>query len=135
MLHTPVRVLAAAAVILALAAATFAQTQTASQFYANYREAFDRATSVDDLLPYMSKPMKAQVENTPASDRAKMFEMIKTMGAITDMKIVKEARSADGATLTVEALDPDKKKTVGTVQIVKEGDEWKLGTESWSSGG
>jgi hypothetical protein len=135
MLQTPVRILAAVGLVLALAGSTFAQTETASQFYAKYRQAFDRATTVDDLLPYMSKPMKAQVENTPAADRAKMFEMIKAVGAITDMRIVKETRSADGATLTIEALDPDKKKTTGTVQVVNEGGEWKLGTESWSSGG
>jgi hypothetical protein len=135
MSQTPVRIFAAAALSLALAGIVFAQTQTASQFYTKYRDAFDKATTIDDLLPYLSKPMKAQVEATPAGDRDKMFEMMKMMGAITEMKIVKEARSTDGATLTVEALDPDKKKTTGTVQVVKEGDEWKLGTESWSSGG
>jgi hypothetical protein len=133
--QTPVRILAAATLALALAVAAFAQTQTASQFYTKYRDAFDKATSIDDLVPYLSKPMKAQVEATPAADRSKMFEMMKMMGAITDMKILKETRSADGATLTVEALDPDKKKTTGTVQVVKEDGEWKLGTESWSSGG
>jgi hypothetical protein len=133
--QTPVRILAAAALVLALAGTTFAQTQTAAQFYTKYRDAFDKASSIDDLMPYLSKPMKAQVEATPAADRAKMFEMMKMMGAITDMKILKETKSADGATLTIEALDPDKKKTTGTVQVVKEGDEWKLGTENWSSGG
>jgi hypothetical protein len=134
MLQTPVRIFAAAVLVLALASITIAQSQTASQFYTTYRDAFDKATSVDDLVPYLSKPMKEQVEATPAADRSKMFEMMKMMGTITEMKIVKEAKTADGATLTVEALDPDKKKTTGTVQVVKEGDEWKLGTESWSAG-
>ena len=63
-----------------------------------------------------------------------MFEMIKMMGDITNIKVVKETATKTGATLNVEALDPDKKKTTGTVQIVKEGTAWKVGKESWSSG-
>jgi hypothetical protein len=30
-------------------------------------------------------------------------------------------------------MDPDKKKTNGKVEIVKEGGDWKLGSENWSS--
>lgn len=118
----------------ALAAAhAVAQTQTASEFYLSYRAAFDKAKSIDELLPYMSKPVAAQITATPKADRAKMFELMKAMGTLTDVKVVKEAKSADGATLSVEGLDGDKKKNTGTVQIVKEGGAWKLGPESWSS--
>ncbi len=39
----------------------------------------------------------------------------------------------NGATLTVDALDPDKAKTTGTIEVVKEGTAWKLGKESWKS--
>jgi len=85
------------------------------------------------VLPYMSKQRADQVAATPADERAKMFEMIKMMGAITDVKILKETKTAEGATLTVEALDPDKKKTTGTVKVIKEGGAWKLDGESWSS--
>ena len=62
-----------------------------------------------------------------------MFEMMKMMGAITNVKVVKETPSATGATLDVTALDPDKKPTKGTIDVVKEGGAWKIGSESWSS--
>jgi hypothetical protein len=116
-----------------VAASIAAQTKTASQFYMDYRVAFDKATKIDDVLPYMSKQRVDEVAATPADERAKMFEMVKMMGTLTEVKVLKEAKSGDGATLTVEALDSDKKKTTGTIKVIKEGDAWKIDGESWSS--
>ena len=98
-----------------------------------YRTAFDKATKIEELFPYMAKSMRAEVDETPAAERAKMFEIVKMMGALTNLKIVRETKTADGATLTVEALDSDKKKTTGKIDIVRENGVWKLGGESWSS--
>ena len=106
---------------------------SASEFYLKYRQAFDAAKNVEQLLPYMSAATRKQVESTPAGERAEMFEFIKLMGAMTNMKIVKEAPNGTGATLTVEGVDSDKAKTTGTIDIVKEGGAWKLGKESWST--
>ena len=39
----------------------------------------------------------------------------------------------EGATLTVDAIDADKAKTTGIVEIVKENGAWKLAKESWGS--
>ncbi|MGE3517481.1 MAG: hypothetical protein AB7J63_00875 [Vicinamibacterales bacterium] len=121
---------------MALGGLAFAQAPapgSASEFYLQYRKVFDGAKKVEELLPYMSAATRKQVESTPPSERSDMFEMLKMMGAITELKIAKEARSANGATLTVEALDPDKAKITGTIDIVKEGTAWKLGKESWKS--
>jgi hypothetical protein len=114
---------------------TFAQqpAQTATQFYMKYRAVFDKAKTVDEVLPFMAKPMRAQIEATPAAERGKMFDMIKMMGMLTDVKVLKEDRTAEGATLTVEGIDMEKKKSTGKVSIVKEGSEWKLGKENWST--
>jgi len=126
-----VALLVAALLVPSLAQPAAAQTQTASQFYTAYRAAFDKAKKIEDLFPYMAKKNIDQVNATPAAERAQMFEMIKMVGAITDVKIVKETKTATGATLDVTAMDPDKKPTKGTVEIVKEGGAWKLGNESW----
>jgi hypothetical protein len=107
--------------------------QTASQFYMAYRAAFDKAASIEQLLPYMSKPTRAQVDATPAAERAKMFEVVKMLGTLTSVKVLKETKTADGVTLTVEGIDSDKKKTTGQVEVVRESGAWKLGGESWSS--
>ncbi len=108
--------------------------QTASQFYLSYRAAFDKAMKMEELLPYMAKNARAQMEATPAADRPKMFGMLKMVARVTDLKILKEVKTpTGGATLTVEGLDPDKKKTTGTIDIVKEDGAWKLDKESWSA--
>jgi len=108
--------------------------QSASQFYMKYRAAFDKAKAIDDILPYMAKENKAQVEATPAADRAKMFELVKMMNKLTGVKVVKEEKAADGSvTLMVEGMDEEKKKNTGKVTIVKEGADWKVGKESWSN--
>jgi Protein of unknown function (DUF3828) len=122
-------------IVLFATASVFAQaaTQSASDFYLQYRKAFDSAKKIEDVVPFMSADTKKQIEATPAAERAQMFEMIKMMGALTNVKIAKETPTATGATLTVNALDSDKKNTTGTIDIVKENGAWKIGKESWST--
>jgi hypothetical protein len=120
---------AAAAIVSAQGAA--AANQTASQFYMAYRAAFDKATTIDDVLPYMAADMRKQIEATPAADRAQMFGVIKAMGAMTGVKVLEEERTAAGATLTVQGVDSDKKTKTGTIAIVREGGAWKLARETW----
>jgi len=115
-----------------LAPPAAAQAQTASQFYTSYRAAFEKAKKVEDLLPFMAKKNVDQMNQTAPAERAQMFEMLKMMGAITDVKIVKETPTTTGATLDVTALDPDKKPAKGKIDLVKEGGAWKLAAETWS---
>jgi hypothetical protein len=120
-------------IVLLATASLFAQAQTPSAFYLQYRKAFDAAKKIEDVLPFMSADTTKQIQSTPPAERGQMFEMIKMMGTLTNVKIVKEAKTATGATLTVNATDSDKKATVGTIDIVQESGKWKLGKESWSS--
>jgi hypothetical protein len=112
----------------------FAQTAaSASDFYLQYRKAFDAAKKIEDVLPFMSADTTKQIQATPTAERGQMFEMIKMMGALTNVKITKETKTATGVTLTVTAIDSDKTPTIGMIEIVHEGGKWKLGKESWSS--
>src|SRR5262252_6579398 len=121
-------------ILLVVTASVFAQAATsASDFYLQYRKAFDAAKKIEDVLPFMSADTTKQIQATPPAERAQMFEMIKMMGALTNVKIAKETRTATGATLTVNAIDSDKKATEGTIEIVQESGKWKLGKESWAS--
>ena len=120
--------------LLLVTASVFAQAATSpSDFYLQYRKAFDAAKKIEDVLPFMSADTTKQIQATPPAERGQMFEMIKMMGALTNVKITKETKTATGATLTVNAIDSDKKPTVGTIDIVQENGKWKLGKESWSS--
>ena len=119
--------------------ATMAQAQpaeqSATQFYMAYRAAFQKATKVDDLLPYMSKARRAEVEKTPAGERSKMFAFIKEFDTYTQIKVIKEAKSANGVTLSAEGIDGDKQKSTATIDVVREDGGWKLGKESWTTKG
>src|SRR5260370_6866083 len=104
-----------------------AKPQTATQFYMAYRAAFDKATKVDDLFPYMAAKNLKQVEATPKTDRDKMFGLMKMMGSLTDLKVTKEEHTPDGgALLTAEGLTtslsdaPKKDKQAGKIPTIKE---------------
>ena len=98
--------LAAIALVVSATVTVAAQTanQTATEFYVKYRAVFDKAKAVEELLPYMSKEMKAKVEETPASERKEMFQMIKEMSKMSNMKVIKETKNEQGVMLTVEAV-------------------------------
>jgi hypothetical protein len=132
-LHRHTSAFLSALCVVAIGLGAVAQEQTASQFYMAYRAAFAKAAKIDDLLSFMSKATRKQIESTPAAERPKMFEMVKAMNTFTGVKVVKEAKSADGVTLTLEATDSDKAKATGTVEIVREDGAWKVGRERWSS--
>lgn len=124
---------AAAMVVCVGAAALLAQpAQTASEFYMSYRAALQKAKAVEDMFPLMSKGIRAQVEETPAAQRPEMFEFVKQMSAMSNVKVVKETKTEEGVTLSVEGM-ADKDKMLGQVRIVKEDGVWKMGRESWSS--
>ena len=130
-----VRVAPLVILLCAVVTAAAAQTpkQTATEFYTAYRAAFQKAKAIEDLTPMMSKEMKAQVESTPAAERPKMFEFIKEMSkGMTNVKVVKETKTDEGATLTVSAMD-GKEPMTGTIRIINEGGAWKMGKESWSN--
>ena len=129
------RVVALAVIVGFVAAPSIgeAQAQTATQFYVAYRAAFDKAKKVEELFPYMSKATVAEINGTPAAERPGMFDMMKTMGTLTGLNVLSETKTADGATLTAEGMDPDKHKVTGTIAIVKEGGAWKVGSESWKN--
>jgi hypothetical protein len=121
-------------ILLLVTASVFAQAATSpSDFYLQYRKAFDAAKKIEDVLPFMSADTTKQIQATPPAERGQMFEMIKMMGALTNVKITKETKTATGVTLTVTAIDSDKTPTIGKIEIVQEGGKWKLGKESWSS--
>lgn len=124
-------------IVMTLVSAGWSSAQTdgktASEFYTEYRAAFDKATAVEDIMPYLSASRRKQIESTPAEERKTMFHVIKIMGTLTDVKISKETRTADGATLTVDALDSDKAKTTGTITLVKENGAWKIDKERFKS--
>ena len=119
--------------LMLLAPATTAQgaASPATRFYMDYRTAWGKATSIDALLPYLSRDGRTEIEATPQDKRQMMFDMMKMMGNMTNVKVVKESKQGDGYMLDLTAVGPDKKPMSGTAEIVMEGGALKLKKETW----
>jgi hypothetical protein len=99
-----------------------AKTQTATQWYLEYRKAFDKAKTFDELFPYMSASSRKEAEAHTPADRAKQFGLIKMLGTVTGIKVTKEQVTPAGATLTVEGIDSmAKSKTTGKITPARDG--------------
>jgi hypothetical protein len=137
MMNSAIRLIACifSALTLLAPSLSFAQkaTPTATQFYMQYRDAWANAKSIDALLPYLSKDGRTEIEATPADKRQVMFEMMKVMGTVTDIKVVKETKQDGGYLLELTGKGPDKSAMTGTAEIIVEGGAMKLKKESWKS--
>jgi hypothetical protein len=132
-MRTLVALLAAALMLSALPVAAQKAAQTPTQFYMEYRDAWLKAKSIDPIIPYLGKDSRAEIEATPKDKRQMMFDMMKMMGNMTNVKVVKETKQGDGYMLDLTATSPEKKPMKGTAEIVMEGGAMKLKKESWSS--
>ena len=86
-----------------------------------YRAAFQKASKVEELFPFMGDEQPAQVEKTPAAERPEMLKMIEAFNTFTNLKVTKETKTATGATLEVEGISEDKAKATATVELIREG--------------
>jgi hypothetical protein len=132
-MRTLVALLAVALMSFAPPAAAQKAGQTPTQFYMEYRDVWLKAKSIDPIIPYLGKDSRAEIEATPKEKRQMMFDMMKMMGNMTNVKVVKETRQGDGYLLDLTAASPEKKPMKGTAEIIMEGGAMKLKKESWSS--
>jgi len=106
--------------------ASSAQAQTATQVYLAYRAAIDKAKSLEDLAPYLSKARQAY--------KMMDLDMIKDVeGEMQNPKVTSEDRTDTAAALTVEAISKtDKKPVKFAVRMVREDGAWKVDKENFS---
>ncbi|MBL8136935.1 MAG: hypothetical protein JNL48_09955 [Acidobacteria bacterium] len=132
----------AAAVVLAALCGSPAGAQPAasydsgSAFYLAYRQAFDKATTIDELLPWVAKGRAEQIAKAPDTERREAFAMIKMFDDRTNVTVTRETPSAAGAELQVEGVSAEGRgKATGVITLVKEGGAWRIERESWKGGG
>jgi hypothetical protein len=108
--------------------------ETAAQFYLRWHTTALNAKSADELAAFWNADTLEQFNMEPPPARSETLDMIKrAYGRQTDVKVVKETATPNGATLSLEALDPDGKPLVGSVDVVKEHGAWKItnAVERW----
>jgi len=112
--------------------------ETASQFYMRWRDTALKAKSIDEIVAFWTAETKEEFNMEPDSAKADTLPMIKRFyGTQTDVKIVKETATPSGATLSLEAIDADKKPVACSVDVVKENGAWKItnAVERWKPKG
>jgi hypothetical protein len=125
---------AAGGLLLLTTIAACSQAATPTSAYVTYRKAFDQSKSIDDLAPYMDKATLARVAAAPAKEKQGFFLMMKAFSEIVDLKVVKETVSGEQAVLEATGLNVAMGgDSRATVQMVKEGDVWKVQKESWGN--
>ena len=102
-----------------LAAQPDADYKTGTEFYLAYRDAVTKATTNDEILPWLAKARR----------------ILKAIDDHARITVLKETPTANGADLQAEAtIDVTKGKATGVITLVKERGAWKLERETWKGG-
>ncbi len=110
-----------------------ARPESGTSFYLRYLKAVVAAKSMDALEPFWSTLLvdSYNVEAGPARPQT-VRPMTEIEQSLSQVHVLKETPTPDGATLSLEAIGPDKKPMAGTVDLVKEKGAWKLDQpEAW----
>jgi hypothetical protein len=62
-----------------------------------------------------------------------LFELMKMMSDMTEVRVTQETHTASGVTLAVEGREPDRGRATGTISIVTEDGRFKIERERWTS--
>ena len=128
-----IAVMVSALTLFALSVAAQKAAQSATQFYMQYRDVWQQAKSIEPILPYLGKDSRAEIEATPKVKRQDMFEMMKMMGNLSNVKVVSESKQGNSYLLELTATSPEKKAMKGAAEIIMEDGAMKLRKETWTS--
>ena len=110
------------------------QSQTPTEVFHAYRAVLAKATSFNELLPFMDAKGRGMIEPLPEAQRTAMFDLMKKFaGAYSDVAVTGEKITGDSAVLSLSGKDPKGQPATGSVPMTKEASDWKVGTEKWSS--
>lgn len=110
-----------------------AQSKAPTQAFLDYQAAVAKATTLSEVLPYLSAAYRGMLESRPKKDHPVWLERLKDSANIKDTKIVKEAINGDKCTLEGTGTSARGNAVKGKIQLVKEGGAWKLDEMFWST--
>jgi hypothetical protein len=110
-----------------------ADAKTGTQVYLDYRAALQKATKLEEILPFMSAEYRQMLESQPKKDAALWLGRLREGTPVKDLKITKE--TAEGNKCTVEGTGTSARGNAihGKIHLVKEGGAWKIDEEAWAT--
>lgn len=132
---TRYRLLFAAAIVsvLGLPRAAFPQDLKPGDMYLELVSASRKATSFDQIAPYLSSAFVKEMKSQPKSQRDQWFTFFKDTVNLTDIKFTKESISGNGCVLEATAKNAAGKKSTGKIELVREKGVWKFSDHGWAA--
>jgi hypothetical protein len=117
----------------AMAAVATDKAKTPSQSYLDYRAALEKATTLDEVLPFLSMAYCGMLEARPKEDHPVWLQRLKEAEEMKDVKIIRE--NIHGGTCTVITSGTSAKGNAikGKITMVLEGGAWKLDESVWTT--
>ena len=101
--------------------------------YMAFVAAAQKATTLEELLPFLSAEYRANLGAQPKEKRPIWLQRLKDAVAKTNIKISKEDTNGNKCTLLGTANDKDGTPLKGKVFMVNENGGWKLDAQVWST--
>lgn len=100
--------------------------------YLDLRTLAAKATSAEQVMPYLSANYRRVVSNLPRGERDDWFMRFKRFPP-SPVTIQAQAQAGDRCALGAVARDTMHTKWSGRIEMLREGGAWKLDDERWSS--
>ncbi len=110
---------------------------TPKQAYQSYLEALEKATTFEDMAPYLSKEKNQELASVPKEQQKAVLGMVKAMRPVS-FKFLNVKVHGSSATLKLSGrsrnpLNGKVEPSKGTVSMVLQDGKWRLDKETWSS--
>ena len=100
------------------------------QAFLDYHAAAKKATTLAELLPYLSAEYRAMLESRPKEDQPVWLGRLKD-ATVKDLKVTKETIAEAKCTLEATGTSAKGNAVRGKIMLVKEGGAWKLDEQFW----
>jgi hypothetical protein len=112
-----------------------AQAKSPTEAYLAFAAAAQKAKSLDEVLPHLSKEYRAMLSAQPNDQKPVWLQRLKDSADMLDVKIVKETVTGEKCTLEGTARSKKDLPLKGKVFLVKEDGAWKLDEQGWATSG
>ena len=124
------------AIIFTTARALAAQTapvpaKKAIDVYKEYQAAVKTAKALADVLPFLTKQYRTNLQGAPQDMQDRMFKRMQEDGGWKNIVVTKETVKADTCELEATSTGPDGKAMKGKIAFKNEGGAWKIEGQGW----
>ena len=109
-----------------------AKPKTPSQAYLDYVAAVQKAKTLDEVLPLLSKQYRTNLQTVPKPNQPIWLNRIKEAADYSNLKVTKETITGEKAVLDATGTNKDLKPMKGKITMVKEGTDWKFDEVFWT---